>query len=102
MGEIGKTDDAEHQGKADGTQCNDTPENNPVNRKFQHSNPPESLLIRAALPMENENTLNLLFVSIKFEIRSPKIETNPKFECFNDQNNRIIQQRLNDKPVWVI
>jgi hypothetical protein len=99
MGEIGKADDAENQGQTDGAQCNDTPENNPVNRKFQHPNPPESLLICAALPMENENTLN---VSIKFEIRSPKSETNPKFKCFNDQNNKYIRQHLDDERVWVI
>ena len=39
---------------------------------------------------------------IKFEIRSKKSETNPKFECSNDQNKNSSWHLLSYDPVWVI
>ena len=44
---------------------------------------------------------NFLLVR-KFEIRNQKLETNPKSECFNDQNNIGIQRLPSHVPVFVI
>jgi hypothetical protein len=38
----------------------------------------------------------------KFEIRNQKLETNPKSECFNDQNNIRTQRLTGHVPVFVI
>ena len=33
-------------------------------------------------------------MSGKFEIRSTKFETNPKFQCYNDQNKNSVAQKF--------
>jgi len=38
----------------------------------------------------------------KFEIRNQKLETNPKLQCYNDQNNIRIQRLPDHVPVFVI
>ena len=46
--------------------------------------------------------LFLFSVCGKFEIRSTKCETNPKFECSNDQDDSSVGDYSGHDPVWII